>query len=369
MNFNINLKSFSDLDFIKDFPVSSVLLQTKLFSRTGNIEIEEIAEILPELQLRNIRCVLAWDIVAKDEEIDNHLVLLNPLVKKCNTIRVLDPGIALALKENFSNIEIEFSFEHSGLNHISVVEWLNSLGSTVKKVILSGQTPIPDLKEICSYLSIETEVLGYGPIEIFYSRRRLLEGIENEPDLKLASRDRPSQLNPVICKALGTTVFYDKYLNILPFMNELEAIGIDWIRFEYLTLNDLQIIRELLTTRKNSAFSSSEGFDETKGFITQNTTDELFKKLTNAHLSGSIEKKIGVILESAKNRFCIVRLDEPMTLPKSLRLISPEGYDLKFTLSSVHNLMGDQIKSHITPGVYRIEWLKYAVTGSLIVEH
>jgi collagenase-like PrtC family protease len=374
MNHTINLRCLNDLEIIGNLPVSDILVQIEGFSRYGGVKPGDCPQIIDRIVSKQKKAVLALDSLFCESELEHKVQELKPYLSKFNSIRFLDPGLGRLISSMFPETKLELSLEHGSLNRSAIQGWIGSYASGLSKIILSSQLPLETIRSLVADIPLPVEILGFGPLEMFYSRRKLLEGFGNTDDSavsdwKIASADRPDQLNQIYQTDRGTIAFYDKILNILSFRGKLGDLGVHSIRLEYQTDRQLQQIMEILN---KSSCLSNQGFkieeDQTKGFIEDNQTHQHFIKLTNHHLDKSREKKVGSVLESVKNQYTAFQLDRNLTLPASVTFISPEGRDIPHQMFKVSDLKNKTYSGVLEPGIYRIDWIKYAVASSIITQ-
>ncbi len=372
MKYSINLRSHADIKLLEDFPVSDVILQSNEFCRSGGIESDKLEDSIQQLKYKNKRVILAWDCLAKDEEIVQSKDLLKSIISELDAIRFIDPGIGSFLQSEFPETDLEFSLEHGYLNTPAIVNWLKLFLPQLKKTVLSLQLPLTAIKSIHPEIPVVTELLGSGPIGIFYSRRSLLPQkltVQRQviSQTTIASDDRPEEKNPILTSSKGSLVFYNKPLNIFGIHDELEDAGIDYLRLEYLYHVELMAIADSVREYGwMQAMKRRNKESATDAFLLNNPTDNLFNRFKNEYLEENSKNKIGIVVVSVKPRYCLISLDMPIKLPQHVQFISPEGKTVKVILEKLEDLKGKMHTANIEPGVYLTSWLKFVVTGSLV---
>lgn len=370
MKYISNLRSASHVSFLKDLPISDVLLQAELFCRSGGMDGDELKKSIAVLKNMGKKRVLSWDCLVKDGELSKSISFLEPFIKGLDSIRFIDPGIGALLMDTYPDVGLELSLEHGSLNKQAVQAWVERFKGQLKKVVFSLQMPLDVISSIRKTLQIETEILAAGPINIFYSRRTLL-GLESNgltiKELSIASDDRPDQWNPVFETAKGTTVYYDKPINLFSIHDKLQQAGIDYLRFEYLYENELMEFSKSVSQNGWQQATLSYKKDKSiEAFLSRNPTHELFSKLKNRFLAEKTEDKVGFVIESVKPKHCLVSIDVPLNLPITVNFISPERKTISATLDVLHDLKGNKYQNRIEQGTYLCKWYKYVVTGSYI---
>ncbi len=370
MKYTINLRCATHLDLLQNLPISDVLLQSALFSRSGGMDGNELKKTISQVKKTGKKCVLSWDCLAKDDELTNSVSELEPYIKDLDAIRFTDPGTGVFLMKTYPDIRLEFSLEHGSLNKQAVNAWVDRFEQKLQKVVFSVQMPLDVISSIIPTLRAETEILAAGIINIFYSRRPLLgmrTDFNLEKELSIASDDRPNQWNPVMETAKGTTVFYDKPINIFSMHDKLQKAGLDYLRVEYLYHRELRTFSDSVSRKgwQQATLSYKQG-ESIKAFLASNPTNRLFSRLKNAYLSEKTEEKIGSVIEAVKPKHCLIKLDVPLSLPAKINFISPERKTIAATLDNLRDLKGTEYQNSIDPGIYLCKWHKYVVTGSFI---
>ncbi len=370
MKYTINLRCVSHLTHLRNLPVSDVLLQADPFCRSGGMELKELKESIFSLKDMGKKCVLSWDCLVKDDELSKSISLLEPFVDHLDSIRYSDPGIGGLLIDIYPDLDLELSLEHGSLNKYAVKSWIEHYKHKLKKVIFSLQMPLDVISTIAPTLRVDTEILAAGPVNIFYSRRSLL-GLDSDHGsskaFTIASDDRPNQLNPIFATAKGSSVFYDKPVNIFSIEEKLHKAGIDYLRFEYLYEHELKEFSECVSQQGWRQATLSYNKDNSiEAYLLNNPTHELFSRLKNKFLTEKNEEKEGLVIEAVKPKYCLINLDVSLNLPIEVKFISPERKTIVAKLDVLHDLKGVEYQNNIKPGTYLCKWHKYVVTGSFI---
>lgn len=374
MNYCINLWDEDAAEILVNLPIAEVLLQTGSFSRSGGIDDSSLNPVIAKLKRSGKRVVLAWDCLAKDSHIEEASNKLKSLLHlhQIHSIRFLDPGIGCYLKSKFPECKLELSLEHGSFNLHAILGWIKCLQPQLTRVVLSNQLPILSIAALRSQIPVEVELLGYGPLEIFYSRRKLINDqpvthTQTDTKLALASDDRPKQANSVFINDMGTTIAYDKWINLFGYHDQIIQAGVNVLRLEYRFRNELKQLIDIFNdpdwVRRLGNFSQTTFV---QGFFEKNISHHHFDQLTNQYLVTEKQNQAGIILESVKHDFCILRLDKPTTLPQSITITSPEGRKIQAELRELMDLRGQRHLLEAKQGVYQISWIKYVSPGSVI---
>lgn len=368
----LNIRNVDDLSVLNRIPISEILVESETFSHAGEIKDDQLIHCFSQLMQAGKNPVLVWDLLNKDDHLSSIKELLAKIVNKITAIRFRDPGVGLLIKERYPDMRLQFSMEHCYQNHTGAIEWIKTFGPMLTRIIFSNQVPLPFIEAVQEKTDIEIELLGAGLLEIFYSRRELLtsslyEGKSQSSKLETASLDRPTQISNVTANAKGTKVFYDKVLFILEEMETIQASRIATLRLELVHHAQYQLLAENYPGLNwISLLKNSWSKKMTRGFLHKNHTNNPFKRLTNQFLKNEIQNRIGMVLESVKQFYTLIRLIQPIELPMIFYFFSPEGREIKLKISELKSLHGKRFEKDVPKGLYIHPWIKYTVPMSLI---
>ncbi len=258
--------------------------------------------------------------------------------------------------------------EFGNFNESAITNWVSYFGPQLRRIILSNQLPLAEIKKL--NVKAEIEIQGCGRIELFYSPRQLVHGhLSQEADaisLSCASADRPTQISPLIENSSGTFMFYDKDLFILDELRD-DDISPNYIRLELYHPSQYEML--LQHYPKPGWQKKLEGTLSTKttrGFFRINKSHAPLQRLTNKHLKKESETKIGVILESIKKQHMVTEIQKEITLPARIMFCSPEGKQVEYMIQNAENLAGKIMERKILPGFYKLPWIKHVVPASIL---
>lgn len=150
---------------------------TKFSARAyaSNFDEENMIRALEYCHLYNVKVYVALNILIKEEEVNEALEYIKFLYKiGVDALIIQDTGIAELIKRNFPDFEIHASTQmtvHNGEGAIL----LNELG--FKRIVLSRELSLKEIKYISKDLGIETEVFIHGALCICYSGQCLMSSI------------------------------------------------------------------------------------------------------------------------------------------------------------------------------------------------
>jgi hypothetical protein len=231
------------------------------------------------------------------------------------TFRVCDLGLAKAL--NDVKRPFQLSLESGHANSHALKAWLSQLNQ-VERVVLNHQIPKRNLFPILDALTVPAELLILGPLAMYYTPRRLLSWSQHKvEDAKIQADDMgPGEYDLVESEA-GTVMRYNKWLSLLPYLNELSDAGLAYGRLDlrFLDAEGVQMINKALG---DSAYPLKTEFPIPllHGFYGDNRSDSVFSKLVGRR--PDMEKVLlGEVVDRSSSRLllqCHCDLSEGMVI-------------------------------------------------------
>ena len=211
----------------------------------GNMTIEEIREAVRYAHARGVRCHLALNVYAHNEDI-------RPLQEYLEKIKdipldafiVSDPAVMSLLRAAIPGAEIHLSTQANMTNYVTANYW-RSQG--VKRLVLARELTLDEIRGIRENLPEDTELEAFvhGAMCISYSGRCLLSNFMTGRDAnrgacahpcrykyRLEEEKRPGEYWPVEEDDRGTYIFNSKDLCMLPHLPRLIEAGIDSFKVE-----------------------------------------------------------------------------------------------------------------------------------------
>ncbi len=153
-----------------DGGADAVYLGLSDFNARGNIENftkENLKEAVEFAHLFGVKVYLTLNILFKDDEVEDVLDLVREANRcKVDAFIVQDVGIANLLKNNFQGIELHASTQ-MGIHNLEGAKFIESLG--FKRVVLSRETPLSEIKRISNNTNLEIEYFVQGALCVGFS--------------------------------------------------------------------------------------------------------------------------------------------------------------------------------------------------------
>ena len=211
----------------------------------GNMSLDEMKEGINFAHARDVKCYLALNIFAHNEDIE-------PLREFLTAIRdfgidafiVSDPGIVTLIQEIIPNGEIHLSTQANMTNYQTAKFWYN-MG--IKRIVLARELTFKEISELRDNTpeDLEFEAFVHGAMCISYSGRCLLSNFMIERDANrgmcahpcrwkyaLVEEQRPGQYYPIEEDERGTYILNSRDLCMIEYIPELAQSGIASIKIE-----------------------------------------------------------------------------------------------------------------------------------------
>lgn len=216
-----------------------------LRSGAGNLTIDEIREGVRYAHNKGVRCHMALNIYAHNEDIEP----LKEYLKQISGIPIdafiiSDPAVMQLLKKEIPNAEIHLSTQANTTNYVTAKYWADQ---GIKRLVLARELTVDEIREIREKLPLDTELEGFvhGAMCISYSGRCLLSNFMTERDAnrgecahpcryryRLEEEKRPGEYWPVDEDDRGTYIFNSKDLCMIEYIPELIDAGITSFKIE-----------------------------------------------------------------------------------------------------------------------------------------
>lgn len=157
---------------------NAVYLGSSMFSARAsatNFDYEELKKAIEYAHLRNVKINLTLNTLIKNQEFSDAFEVAKKAYEfGVDTIIVQDLGLAKQLINAFPDMQIHASTQMTAHN-LETVKKLESLG--FKRVVLSRELSIDEIKYICKNTNVEIEVFIHGALCISYSGQCLFSSM------------------------------------------------------------------------------------------------------------------------------------------------------------------------------------------------
>lgn len=362
-NFIYSLFDPRQIDDLLSLSGSTFLLGATQLSRRGRLQSSDLRRILTGTAENNSQAVLLWDLSLNDQQLAQGAKLIEPWLDRIQGLRISDPGAARWVRRHWPEVQLQFSLEYHGVNERALKTWAELLDPSL--LVLSNQLPVKTLQSMDLKELPPLEMQALGPLEVFFSSRRLLCPEDLQSEMQAVSNERPRQVYRLWQSQAGTAMLHSRELFLLDQLNLFEAAGIGQVRLEFTTPKHWALfaahqphwaeLKALWPTKV------------TRGFFSANRTDRPLSRLTNRHLAQAQGQVVGQVLQAKKRAYCLIELQQSLSLPQSVEVVTPEGGQFTWALDQLKNLAGQPVGPKVEPGVYRLPHQKGALARSLLL--
>lgn len=383
MEFNTFAASRSDLEKCKSLGIVEVLIAPASLSRTGKISIEHAEHLLAEAKELGLSPVLVWDALMPEKELGDCLKRLEDsnIWKNASAVRVQDLGALNWILETQANLPIHFIAETANVNLLALKRWEEIIGARLSRIILSQQLTEEKIIEFVSSLKTPCEVLGAGPILLFYSPRSLLSsklGHEEVNDQWLmavsSSEESHHREFPTVENQHGTFMYLNKDQFILDKLEKISAAGLAFVRIDLQFYSDepnsTDGLEEIISAIKNDPGSVKSHWPVASfaPFFRNNNTTRQFSKLKPSIHSFRNQSCVARVLMGDKPKRMILWAMRDFVPGAQYELLLPNGSRIENLNLEFNDLTGNSLKSCVEDQVLFTSWVKSSCVGALLLE-
>ena len=240
-----------DLEKLKiavDYGADAVYFGGEMFSLrsgAGNLSIDEIREGVEYAHARGVKCHMAMNIFAHNEDLEPLKAYLERIKDiPVDAFIVSDPGVIMVIKNVIPEAELHLSTQANMTNYATAGFWY---GQGVKRIVLARELTLDEIRRIRENTpeDMELEAFIHGAMCISYSGRCLLSNFMIGRDAnrgqcahpcrwkyRLEEEKRPGEYYPVEEDDRGTYIMNSKDLCMLEHIPEIARAGITSVKIE-----------------------------------------------------------------------------------------------------------------------------------------
>jgi putative protease len=214
-----------------------------LRNKAGNFGSYQLSEALKYAHAHGAKAYVTVNIFPHNRdlnEIESHIELLKEI--RPDAVVLSDPGVFAMLKRKAPEIDIHISTQANITNSASARFW-ESLGA--KRLVLSRELSIDEIREIRAKIAVELEVFVHGSLCISYSGRCYMSSFLASRSANtgectnscrwnytLMEEKRQGEYFPVFEDERGTYVMSSKDLCMIGHLDLLAEAGVDSFKIE-----------------------------------------------------------------------------------------------------------------------------------------
>ena len=371
------VNSLTELEIAARLGVDQVIICYRNFSRTGILSLSQGLELAQQARQRGVRPLLQWDLLMTESVLQHTQEQIKQVLGLgvFHALRVQDVGaLQWALEE--TSHPLHWIAETGNHNLRGLQEWAKIIGERLERLVLSLEISQEGLREVANKLSIPLELLGLGPILLFYTPRHLLQNFADDASEQvkvLATSEESAHKNfPVVQNCHGTFLYHQKHHWLLQHGKELAAMGMTHLRLEVESESLLEQALQLWShpdPQLLEQFQANYPVPLIRGFYHRNKSQVLFSKLKNEILENLREEALGEVVGVEKGNYLGVQLREGAVLQVGghYRMQTPEGKNIAFTLRNLKDF-GLHPADQLRGGVVLVDYVKGACPKSLITQ-
>jgi len=251
MSIILNTNELGYLPFI-DTPVDNFIIGLKSFSVNHKycLSVKELTNVINILKNKNKTISLSVNIFASENEMKKFKKIFNKLKDlEIESYIVSDLGILNIFKENNLEHKVVLDLQTYVTNKYSAKSLLN-LG--VKRICVSKEITLEDIKDISVYNEGKIEILAQGYYPITYSKRPILScyyknfNQEKKSNHHYIKEENRKNYYTLLETSNNLSVYNDKQYSVFPYLDELLKSGIKNFRLDTNFLNEIEI-KEYIT--------------------------------------------------------------------------------------------------------------------------
>ncbi len=354
--------------------LDEVLLEHELLARSGGHDDDALCAAAAAVRALGLRAVLVWDVLASQQLLERGIALIERFgPERFDALRVQDPGVALFARERWPAWPLQLVLETGNHNLIGATTWQDALQP--ERLVLANELPASELTRFAAALDCELEIAVLGRLMMFYSPRPLVRAAEGETLEEVRERfaiDLEQRRHyPVLENRHGTFMFYEKDLNLLPWLSRVEACGLRRARldFKYFPAELVTRVADWLMSGDVARLAAIKAYlspRTTRGFFKSNRTDKQFTRLKNANLRVREDRTLlATVLEtSRKSGYSVLQADGPLRVGMIFDYLVPEGEWGRHQVEWLRGLDGRRLEATGGPGVYLVNNARRASPGT-----
>lgn len=393
MKFSTYVSSLEDLQRCVRAPgVDEVLIEPALLARQGRLSTQEAETLAQQARTLGLRPILVWDILMPQDVMRSVCARLEAWeLTHFEAVRVCDPGAAAWLMQTHPTMPLQLSVEAGSHNEEALQGWCEIFAPTLERLSLSIELPEDKLSSLASRLPVPCEILGLGPILLFYSPRSLLRShllAENPEVTKEMEQNSPensllvaitsaSQFNQkpfvTVESAHGTMMFLDKDQYVLDRLENLGGAGLERFRLDLRHLDHAgggaPQLEEICTlAHEDPAALRRRWPRKTRApFFRANKTTAQFSRMKSPLHAQRDRSCLAQLLAGENGNFVVFYTLRAASICSATHLVLPSGEELELP-ESLHfrDLDGNTLTSFEAEQIVVSDWIKKACAGALL---
>lgn len=366
MKYSFVLHSEEQLEWLRAFPKSEVVLYHTTWSREGGLAEVELRKVAAKAEELGHTVCLQFDRLIEEQHFPSYL-------ESCLSyptswmLRVQDLGLAHSLSEKGREFQLVLEAGHANQQAISI--WRELMGSCLKKIVLNNEIPKRNLHPLLSNLNgIDTETLGFGSLVMYYTPRSLLSWT---PESAKESLIKSNEMGPGSYRLneneAGTVMYFNKDLCLIRYIEELDEAGLTHLRIDLREVdsNSWEALFESIQKKLDVDIKETWPRPLLHGFYGENKSDSVFDRLSTKKVEWE-QQPFGEVLDQTKSRLLIKLWEEDLKFPLQLNAKDGKARWHSWEVNQVESLSGQVMRQTINEEVFFIERPRRFPSGTLL---
>ncbi len=365
-----------------------------LRSNAGNFDSEELASAVRYAHERGVKVYITVNIFARNNDmpgVRQHISLLKEI--RPDAVIISDPGLFILFREKAPEIDIHVSTQANITNSESARFW-QEMGA--KRLILSRELSIDEIREIGENVETELEAFVHGSVCLSYSGKCYLSSFMTTRSANagectnscrwkysLVEEKRQGQYFPVFEDDRGTYVMNSKDLCLIDYLPLLSNAGVDSFKIEgrmkgiHYVAGVTSAYREAVDLignensyrsrrqawQKELSFFSSRGY--TTGLLIGQNQDDICNVTGENYASDS---ELAGVVSDITGQFAKVLLKSKISVGDSLEYLTPGLKDKMITVESLRYEDGIEAVSALAGETVLLKTHDGPLNGYLIIK-
>ena len=252
MELILNCNQYEYTDFLNaDIDILTIGLNEFCVGYLKTYTLEELSLIANKIHDSGKKIYLSINIIANQSITNKFQQIVSELTKiNIDGFVVADFGLFQILKEHNIVNKVVFNPVTNITNKYSA-SITNNLG--INHCCLANELNIKDILDICEYTKGNVEILAQGYYQICNSKRSLLTNFFNKHKIKNTSEyysikeENREYAYPIIELNGDTIIYIDKQRCVLPYLKEILATNIKYLRIDTMFLSIEEVNNHIQT--------------------------------------------------------------------------------------------------------------------------
>jgi putative protease len=340
-----------------------------LRAKADNFTFDELEKAVHLIHVKGKKIYITINIFPHNRDfsrLKEHLSSLKAIGP--DALIISDPGVFTVVAETVPEIPIHISTQANITNYRSARFW-EKMGA--KRLVLSRELTIEEIREIRDHVSLELECFVHGSICISYSGRCYISSFLSNRSANrgectnacrwrytLTEEKRPGEYYPVYEDDRGTYVLSSKDLCMIEYLDRLADGGIDCFKIEgrmkgiHYVAGTVKTYREAIDSLKERPYRVKEQwFRELSMFSSRGYSTAMFLNGQDETTYNHDEEKmyrmshelVGVV-RSIRNGEASVELRNTLRVGDAIEFLSPGLENRTFGITEIYNEKGNPIE-------------------------